>query len=164
MGQDAGIGKKVQALDDASAVAVSIILAHDHSARAAASDDRARLVSSEHGVVTGAAGECLTQVTREAAEHVNQARLTDASSYSRVVSRGFVDEGEELNLRGTEALEPAYTIAARTLVIVVGRGCRRDNADERAGSACKLDGTAVGEGHLPAKFGAAFGGSSGYGA
>src|SRR5436190_677808 len=89
-------------------------------------------------------------------EHVNQARLTDTGSYGRIVGRGFVDEGKQLNLRGAKALEPACAIAARTLVIVVGRGCRRDNADECVRSACKLDGTAVRNGHLPAKFGSAF--------
>ncbi len=102
MGQDAGIGKKIQALDDAPAAAVSIILAHDHSARAAASDDRARLVGSEHGLVTGTAGERLAKVGGEAAEHVDQARLSDAGGYGGVIGRGFVDEGKELNLRGAK--------------------------------------------------------------
>src|SRR5260370_39993269 len=132
--------------------AVSIILAHDHSARAAASNDRARLVGSEHGLVTGTSGKRLAQVGGEAAEHVDQARLTDAGGYSRVVGRGFVDEGKELNLRGAEALEPVYAIAASALVIVVGRGGRRGDAGESAGSARKLDGAEGGGRPLPATF------------
>src|SRR5258708_27491769 len=113
-------------------------------------------VSCEHGLPARALLQCLTQVAGEASQHVDQTGLADFTSYLRVVGRSLVEEWKRFNLPGTKAFEPIDAVVPRTLMVIIGGGCRRDDADWCIWPASKLDGAQVRFGHEPAEFGAAF--------
>ena len=156
MRQYTGIRYKSQPFSDLTFARIGVILAHHHGTRAAASDDGSCLVCLEHGAVTGAVCQRLAQIAREASKHVDQARLAEPGSYTRIIGRGFINERKQFDVAGSKALEPADTITPGTLMVIVGGSRCRDDGDEGSGTTCKLHRPAVGHGHLSAKFGATF--------
>src|SRR6266702_1119070 len=136
VGQHTGIGHESQTLNNLFLAGIEVVLAHDHSSSTATSDDGSRCVGCEYGLPAGAIRERLAEVTRKATEHIDQAGLVDLCHDLWIVGRGVVDEWKHFDSPGTKVAKPVLAIATCTLRVVVGSGCRGNDADGSIGTAC----------------------------